>query len=77
MYIIITDDLAEVESVGPHMKYSVEGHEDDDDDDHGDDDLVRVGVHHTARAGQLRILEVLAAVTRVTRVTRGSHLRED
>ena len=65
--------LAEVESVGPHMKYSVEGHEDDDDDDDGDDDLVRVGVHHTAGAGQLRILEVLGAVNRVLRVLRVSH----
>ena len=54
--------LAEVESVGPHMKYSVEGEEDDDDDDDGDDDLVRVGVHDTAGAGQLRILEVVGAV---------------
>lgn len=56
--------LAEVESIGPHMKYSVEGEEDDDDDDDGDDDLVRVGVHHTARARQLRILEVFGAVLR-------------
>ena len=48
--------LTEVESVGPHMKYSVEGDEDNDDDDDGDNDLVRVCVHHTARPGKLRIL---------------------
>ena len=60
--------LTEVESVGPHMKYSVESDQDNQDDDDGDNDLVRVGVHHTARPGQFRILEVLGAVLWVLRV---------
>ena len=49
--------LAEVESVGPHVEYSVEGDQDDDDNDGGDYDLVRVGVHHTARRGEARVVK--------------------
>ena len=39
MCIIITDDLAEVESVGPDVDESVEGDEDEEDDEDGHDDL--------------------------------------
>ena len=36
---IITDDLAEVESVGPDVDESVEGDEDEEEDEDGHDDL--------------------------------------
>ena len=49
---IITDDLAEVESVGPDVNESVEGDEYEEDDEDGHDDLGMVdnNGHCTTRA---------------------------
>ena len=54
--------LAEVEGVGPDVEYSVEGDEDNQDNDGGHDDLVGVGVDHTCRVGQVRVVEGCRAV---------------
>ena len=62
MYIIITDDLAEVESVGPDVDESVEGDEDEEEDEDSHDNLgiVDNNGHCTTRAVNRTLLREIS-----------------